>query len=112
MHFEAVEGDFPARGRLDFGPAVDDPGWDVLGLPLHGSPQAARSRLGGPHGGAALSQKNGACVGAGGGTEPFVTDDRWVWVPFEVDKKYDGYRIDRFLAQRLVGYSRSKVQGI
>jgi 23S rRNA pseudouridine1911/1915/1917 synthase len=40
------------------------------------------------------------------------TDERWVWVPFEVDKKFDGYRIDRFLAQRLAGYSRSKVQRI
>ena len=39
-------------------------------------------------------------------------EGRWVWVPFEVDKKYDGYRIDRFLAQRLVGYSRNRVQGI
>jgi len=41
-----------------------------------------------------------------------MSDERWVWVPFEVDKKYDGYRIDRFLSQRLVGYSRSKVQAI
>ena len=40
------------------------------------------------------------------------TGERWVWVPFEVDKKYDGYRIDRFLTQRLMGYSRSKIQGI
>jgi 23S rRNA pseudouridine1911/1915/1917 synthase len=40
------------------------------------------------------------------------TEERWVWVPFEVDKKFDGYRIDRFLAQRLVGYSRHRVQGI
>jgi 23S rRNA pseudouridine1911/1915/1917 synthase len=39
-------------------------------------------------------------------------EESWVWVPFEVDKKYDGYRIDRFLSQRLVGYSRSKVQTI
>ncbi len=38
--------------------------------------------------------------------------EQWVWVPFEVDKKFDGYRIDRFLSQRLLGYSRSKVQGI
>ena len=36
----------------------------------------------------------------------------WVWVPFEVDKKFDGYRLDRFLAERLVGYSRSRVQKI
>src|SRR5450631_1568532 len=41
-----------------------------------------------------------------------MTEERWIWVPFEVDKKYDGYRIDRFLSQRLVGYSRNKVQGI
>ena len=27
--------------------------------------------------------------------------ERWVLVPFEVDKKFDGFRIDRFLAQRL-----------
>jgi 23S rRNA pseudouridine1911/1915/1917 synthase len=40
------------------------------------------------------------------------SEERWVWVPFEVDKKYDGYRIDRFLAQRLAGYSRHRVQGI
>src|SRR5476649_1108686 len=38
--------------------------------------------------------------------------EQWVWVPFEVDKKFDGYRIDRFLSQRLVGYSRSKIQTI
>jgi 23S rRNA pseudouridine1911/1915/1917 synthase len=37
---------------------------------------------------------------------------RWIWVPFQVDKKFDGYRIDRFLAQRLIGYSRRKVQNI
>ena len=41
-----------------------------------------------------------------------MTDERWVWVPFEVEKKYEGYRIDRFLARRLTGYSRSKVQSI
>src|SRR5271157_5044898 len=41
-----------------------------------------------------------------------MTEERWVWVPFEVDKKFDGYRIDRFLAQRLTGYSRHKVQSI
>jgi 23S rRNA pseudouridine1911/1915/1917 synthase len=41
-----------------------------------------------------------------------VSEERWVWVPFEVAKKYDGYRIDRFLAQRLAGYSRKKVQDI
>ena len=41
-----------------------------------------------------------------------MTGERWVWVPFEVDKKFDGYRIDRFLTQRLVGYSRSKIQTI
>jgi len=36
----------------------------------------------------------------------------WVWVPFEVDKQFDGYRIDRFLAQRLQSYSRNEVQKI
>ncbi len=41
-----------------------------------------------------------------------MAEERWVWVPFEVDKKYDGYRIDRFLARRLAGYSRNKVQTI
>jgi len=41
-----------------------------------------------------------------------MTEERWVWVPFEVDKKFDGYRIDRFLARRLLGYSRRKVQSI
>jgi len=40
------------------------------------------------------------------------SDECWVWVPFEVDKNYDGYRIDRFLAQRLTAYSRQKVQKI
>jgi len=39
-------------------------------------------------------------------------DDIWVWVPFEVDKKFDGWRIDQFLTERLSGYSRSKVQKI
>lgn len=37
-------------------------------------------------------------------------NQRWVWVPFEVDKAYDGWRVDRFLSVRLKGYSRSKVQ--
>lgn len=37
---------------------------------------------------------------------------QWVWVPFEVEKKFDGWRIDQFLAERLTGYSRSKVQKI
>ncbi len=41
-----------------------------------------------------------------------MTTERWVWVPFEVDQKYDGYRIDRFLSQRLAGYSRNRVQRI
>jgi 23S rRNA pseudouridine1911/1915/1917 synthase len=41
-----------------------------------------------------------------------MTGDQWVWVPFEVDAKYDGYRIDRFLSQRLIAYSRSRVQKI
>lgn len=36
----------------------------------------------------------------------------WVWVPFEVEKQFDGYRIDRFLARRLQSYSRSEVQKI
>ncbi len=38
--------------------------------------------------------------------------DNWVWVPFEVDKRFDGFRVDRFLTQRLTAYSRSKVQTI
>jgi len=41
-----------------------------------------------------------------------VSEEAWVWVPFEVDKKFDGWRIDRFLAARLQGYSRNKVQGM
>jgi 23S rRNA pseudouridine1911/1915/1917 synthase len=41
-----------------------------------------------------------------------MNEERWVWVPFEVDKKFDGYRIDRFLTQRLTGYSRNKVQSV
>lgn len=36
----------------------------------------------------------------------------WVWVPFQVDKKFDGYRIDRFLAGRLESYSRTQIQKI
>jgi len=38
--------------------------------------------------------------------------DLWVWVPFEVDKKFDGWRLDQFLTQRLTGYSRNKIQKI
>lgn len=38
--------------------------------------------------------------------------ERWVWVPFEVDKKFDGLRIDQFLSRRLAGYSRNKVRKI
>jgi 23S rRNA pseudouridine1911/1915/1917 synthase len=38
--------------------------------------------------------------------------EEWVWVPFEVEKKFDGLRIDRFLTQRLTSYSRSKIQKI
>src|SRR3954471_4827296 len=41
-----------------------------------------------------------------------ATDLEWVWVPFEVDKRYDGLRVDGFLAQRLGGYTRGKVQKI
>jgi hypothetical protein len=40
------------------------------------------------------------------------SQDIWVWVPFEVDKKFDGWRIDQFLTERLTGYSRNKVQKI
>src|SRR4051812_9207654 len=36
----------------------------------------------------------------------------WVWVPFEVDKRFDGYRVDGYLVQRLGGYSRGRVQKI
>lgn len=43
---------------------------------------------------------------------PLAETEQWVWVPFEVDKRFDGFRIDRFLSQRLVAYSRSKVQKI
>lgn len=38
--------------------------------------------------------------------------DPWVWVPFQVDPRFDGFRIDRYLAQRLAAYSRSRVQSI
>ena len=38
--------------------------------------------------------------------------EQWVWVPFEVDKRFDGMRVDQYLAQRLVAYSRSRVQKI
>lgn len=38
--------------------------------------------------------------------------EEWVWVPFEVDKVYDGFRIDRFLSRRLASYSRSRIQKI
>ena len=40
------------------------------------------------------------------------TAETWVWVPFEVEKQFDGYRIDRFLARRLHSYSRNEVQKI
>lgn len=40
------------------------------------------------------------------------SDNVLVWVPFEVEKKYDGQRVDQFLAQRLGGYSRNKVQAM
>ncbi len=36
----------------------------------------------------------------------------WVWVPFQVDPRFDGFRVDRYLAQRLAAYSRSRVQAI
>jgi 23S rRNA pseudouridine1911/1915/1917 synthase len=35
-----------------------------------------------------------------------------VWVPFTVEARYDGLRVDRFLANRLAAYSRSRVQRI
>ena len=38
--------------------------------------------------------------------------DVWIWVPFEVDKKFDGLRVDQFLSCRLGGYSRNQVQKI
>src|ERR1051326_3713154 len=41
-----------------------------------------------------------------------IVQDRWVWVPFEVDKKFDGYRIDRVLARRLAGVLRGKLQAM
>jgi 23S rRNA pseudouridine1911/1915/1917 synthase len=43
---------------------------------------------------------------------PLTSGDKWVWVPFEVDKRFDGDRVDQFLARRLVAYSRSRVQKI
>ncbi len=43
---------------------------------------------------------------------PWHEGDQWVWVPFEVDKAYDGLRVDQFLAKRLESYSRSKIQKI
>ena len=39
-----------------------------------------------------------------------AAEERWIWVPFEVDKKFDGQRVDQFLCRRLAGYSRSQVQ--
>lgn len=41
-----------------------------------------------------------------------MPEERWIWVPFQVDKRFHGYRIDRFLAERLTGYSRTRVQKI
>ncbi len=41
-----------------------------------------------------------------------VSESDWVWVPFEVDRRYDGLRVDGYLAKRLVGYSRGRVQKI
>jgi 23S rRNA pseudouridine1911/1915/1917 synthase len=43
---------------------------------------------------------------------PPSTGEAWVWVPFEVDPRFDGYRVDRYLAQRLVAYSRARVQAM
>ncbi|HVO32338.1 MAG TPA: RluA family pseudouridine synthase [Elusimicrobiota bacterium] len=46
-------------------------------------------------------------------THPITTlapDERWVWVPFDVSKEFDGFRADRFLAGRLAAHSRTKVQ--
>jgi 23S rRNA pseudouridine1911/1915/1917 synthase len=39
-----------------------------------------------------------------------VAQDEWVWVPFHVEARFDGLRVDRFLAQRLTAYSRNRVQ--
>src|SRR5262249_43482958 len=36
----------------------------------------------------------------------------WVWVPFVVAPQFDGFRVDRFLAERLIAYSRVRVQKI
>src|SRR4029077_18297755 len=43
-------------------------------------------------------------------TTLWLTGEEWVWVPFEVDRRYEGFRVDRFLAQRLTAYSRARVQ--
>ena len=40
---------------------------------------------------------------------PSVTD-AWVEVPFRVLKEHGGMRLDAFLAARLHGYSRARVQ--
>lgn len=39
-------------------------------------------------------------------------DDEWVWVPFQVELRHAGLRIDRFLAERLHAQSRTRVQRI
>src|SRR4051812_30661978 len=45
-------------------------------------------------------------------SEEMINSDAWVWVPFEVDRQFDGYRVDCFLSQRLAAYSRGRVQKI
>jgi 23S rRNA pseudouridine1911/1915/1917 synthase len=62
-----------------------------------------------------MSDHRFLCFARGDGPDKALArclGEQWVWVPFEVDKKFDGYRIDRFLTHRLVGYSRSKIQNI
>jgi 23S rRNA pseudouridine1911/1915/1917 synthase len=41
-----------------------------------------------------------------------AVETEWVWVPFAVDPRYDGLRVDQYLAQRLAAYSRSRVQNL
>ena len=60
---------------------------------------------------ASLVSEVGRSLGAKGTSMTTLTDG-WVWVPFTVDKKFDGYRLDRFLAGRLESYTRARVQKI
>src|SRR6185437_6516304 len=81
------------------------------GVPSQARTAAARAVVGGALRDEALFNGDGASHDRPRGKRDIVMDE-WVRVPFEVEKKFDGLRVDRFLAQRLASYSRSRVQKI